>query len=131
MRLRILLSVLLVSAAPAAGWAAPKPHAKGEAKLAELLAGRTPGPALDCIDPGNVETVEIIDRTAILYRMPGGALYVNRPNAGAMELEWDSTLTSNTVGARLCNHDTMKASRFNETSFVMLGPFTPYSKVAN
>ncbi len=129
MRLRILLSVLLVAAPMGAG-AAPKPYAKGEAKLAEALEGRTAGPPLDCIDPKNTETVEIIDRTAILYRMPGGGLYVNRPSAGAADLEWDSILTTRTVGARLCNHDTMTASRFGGTSFMMLGPFIPYGKAA-
>ncbi|PIB93622.1 hypothetical protein [Caulobacter sp. FWC2] len=123
-----LMAAALLIAAPSA-WAAPKPHPKGEAKLAEALAGRVAAAPLDCIDPRSAETVEIIDRTAILYRMPGGALYVNRPDAGASELEWDSTLTSRTVGARLCHHDTMTAARFSETSFVMLGPFIPYSKV--
>lgn len=130
MRLRILMSALLVAIIPLAASAAPKPYAKGEAKLAEALAGRTAGPPLDCLDPKTVETVEVIERTAILYRMPGGVLYLNRPDAGAMDLEWDSTLTTRTVGARLCHHDAMVASRFGETSFLMLGPFIPYSKVA-
>lgn len=123
----LMAATLLVAGLPA--WAAPKPHLKGEAKLAEALAGRVAAAPLDCIDPRTAETVEIIDRTAILYRMPGGALYVNRPDAGASELEWDSTLTTRTVGARLCHHDTMISARFNETNFVMLGPFIPYSKV--
>lgn len=125
---RILISVLLVGATPAL--AAPKPYPQGEAKLAKALDGRIAGAPLDCIDPKNVETVEIIDRTAILYRMPGGGLYLNRPSAGAMDLEWDSTLTSRTIGARLCNHDTMTASRFGGASFLMLGPFIPYGKAA-
>ena len=129
MRLWILTSVLLVALASTA-LAAPKPRLKGEAKLAKILEGRTAGPPLDCVDPKSVETVEIIDRTAILYRMPGGRLYVNRPEAGAADLEWDSTLTSRTFGARLCRHDTMIASRFGETSFLLLGSFTPYGRVA-
>ena len=129
MRLWTLTSVLLVALASTA-LAAPKPRLKGEAKLAKILEGRTAGPPLDCVDPRSVETVEIIDRTAILYRMPGGSLYVNRPEAGAADLKWDSTLTSRTVGARLCRHDAMTASRFGETSFLLLGPFTPYGKVA-
>jgi hypothetical protein len=128
MRPWILMSVLLVAVATTAS-AAPKPRLKGEAKLAEVLLGRVAGAPLDCIDPRSVETVEIIDRTAILYRMPGGVLYLNRPDAGAADLEWDSTLTSRTIGARLCRHDTMTASRFGETNFVMLGPFIPYGKV--
>lgn len=120
-------AALLMAASPV--WSAPKPYPKGEAKLAEALVGRVAAAPLDCIDPRSVETVEIIDRTAILYRMPGGALYVNRPDAGASELEWDTTLTTRTVGARLCHHDTVSADRFGEKGFVMLGRFVPYGKV--
>ncbi|WP_395445768.1 hypothetical protein [Caulobacter sp. UC70_42] len=129
MRPWILMSVLLVALASTAQ-AAPKPRLMGEARLAKILEGRTAGPPLDCVDLRSVETVEIIDRTAILYRMPGGRLYVSRPEAGAADLKWDSTLTSRTVGARLCRYDTMIASRFGGASFLLLGPFAPYGKVA-
>jgi len=126
----LILGLVAVSLIAGPVRAASTPYPKGEAKLAKALEGRVMGQPVDCIDPHNVETVEIIDRTAILYRMPGGGLYVNRPSAGAADLEWDTTLTTRTVGARLCNHDTMMGSRFGGTSFLMLGPFTPYGRAA-
>lgn len=117
----LLLSLLLA--------ASPQAYPPGEAELAKVLEGRTAGKPLNCVDLRRVETVEIIDRTAVIYRMPGGRLYVNRPNAGAAALERDGTLTARTVGARLCNHDQATISRFGATGFVMMGAFVPYGKV--
>lgn len=116
----LLLTLLL--AAP------PQAYPPGEAELAQALQGRTAGKPLTCIDARRVETVEIIDRTAVIYRMPGGKLYVNRPNAGAAALERDATLTTRTYTPRLCAYDAATISRFGAMGFVMLGPFVPYSK---
>lgn len=116
----LLLALLLAAAQP--------PYAPGEAKLAEALKGRTAGQPLTCLDARTAQAVEIIDRTAILYRMPGGLIYVNRPNAGAAVLERDATLTTRTVGSRLCAYDSATMSRFGSFGLLVLGPFTPYGK---
>lgn len=117
-----LLLALLLAAAP------QPPYAPGEAKLAEILKGRTAGKPLTCLDARAAQTVEIIDGTAIVYRMPGGLIYVNRPGAGAAALERDAMLTTRTVGSRLCAYDTATVSRFGSFGLLVLGPFTPYGK---
>ena len=74
----LALAATAMLATPAV--ASPRLH--GEAQLAKMLEGRTPGKPVDCIDLSRVRSSQIIDRTAIVYDA-GGTLYVNRPRGGA------------------------------------------------
>lgn len=127
------LAAIIILAAGSAAVAAPKVVETPEQTLARMLEGRTAGPPVDCINPRNTDTVEIIDKTAIIYRMTSGRIYVNRPAAGATALRRDQTLVTRTIGAQLCNRDSVNlidpGSQFS-AGFVSLGPFTPYSKPA-
>jgi hypothetical protein len=67
----------------------PRSTGAAEAKLAKLLEGRTAGAPVDCINQRLIASSQIIDKTAIVYRMPGGALYVNRPTAAPTR--WTAT----------------------------------------
>lgn len=128
-RLSGLMAVLALAGAGAADAATPKPPP--EQVLAKMLEGRTAGAPVDCIDSRSIETVDIVDKTAIVYRLRGGRLYVNRPRIGADALRRDQTLVTRTVGTRLCSFDAVNlleaGARF-EAGFVSLGTFTPYDK---
>jgi hypothetical protein len=124
------LSAVLVLAASGAT-AADRPNPEGEAKLAKLLEGRAPGKPVHCINLRATDSSEIIDGTAIVYKGPGGRLYVNRPRGGADNLRRDDVLVTKTVTSQLCNIDAVtlvdSLSRFPR-GFVNLGDFVPYAK---
>ncbi|MET3665245.1 hypothetical protein [Caulobacter sp. 1776] len=124
------LAVLAVLATSSAAGAAEKHRAPPEAELAKLLEGRTAGKPVDCINLRLSGASRIIDKTAIVYEMPGGALYVNRPN-GADFLDRDATLVTKTSGTELCRMDIVtlvdQGSRLPRGS-VSLEAFTPYPK---
>ena len=129
------LTALLILAGASSAWAAPKApkiNAKGEAKLATFLEGRTAGPPQDCIDPRSAVEVEIFDGTAIVYKVPGGKAYVNRPSAGAGALEYDVMVSSRTYEARLCKNDMMIVTEPGSrlpSGALSLGSFVPYGPV--
>ncbi|MDR7231048.1 hypothetical protein J2X45_002143 [Caulobacter sp. BE264] len=128
-KLNGLVALLALSAASAASAATPKPPP--EQVLAKMLDGRTAGAPVNCIDPRGVETVDIVDKTAIVYRLRGGRVYVNRPRIGAEALRRDQILVTKTFGTRLCNFDPVNllesGGRF-DAGFVSLGTFTPYDR---
>lgn len=105
---------------------------RGEARLAKLLDGREAGKPVDCIQLGSVSSTEIVDGTAIVYRV-GGKLYVNRPATGASSLRRDDVLLFTNHDSRLCSVDSVRlldqGSHFQK-GFVGLGKFVPYGKRA-
>jgi hypothetical protein len=121
------LVAVVVLAAAASGAAKEAP----EVKLARLLDGRTAGKPVDCINPRNTESIEIIDGTAIVYRMNSGLVYVNRPSIAAASLRRDYTLVTKISGAQLCRMDMVtlveQGSHF-QAGAISLGMFTPYAK---
>ncbi|HEV2567457.1 hypothetical protein [Sphingomonas sp.] len=114
--------------AAAAASAAPLPP---EERLARLLEGRVAGKPVNCINNINFTSAEIIDGTAIVYRV-GSKLYVNRPRSGADSLDQDDIMVSRPFGSQLCSVDVVdlidRGARF-QTGFVMLGEFVPYTRV--
>jgi hypothetical protein len=129
-----LTAVLVVAAASSALAGAPG-NEKGERSLAKMLEGRTAGQSIDCIDPARAFSSEIINGTAVVYRMPGGKIYVNRPRVGAEFLDQDNMIHTRTFGARLCSYDMVtlvdRGGRLGllPAAFVSMGPFVPYDKV--
>lgn len=123
-----LAAVLVLASASAAF--AEKHREPPEAELAKMLEGRTAGKPVDCLNQRLMGSSRIIDKTAIVYEMPGGALYVNRPN-GAAFLRRDATLVSKTNGGQLCRMDIVTlidpGSRISQGS-VGLNAFVPYLK---
>lgn len=104
----------------------------GEAKLAQRLEGRTAGKPVNCISLHSVDSTEIIDKTAIVYRARGGKLYVNRPRSGAESLDRHDVLVTKVVGSQLCDLDIVNLldpSTRMSSGFVGLGDFVPYAKV--
>jgi hypothetical protein len=106
------------------------PRDPPQVQLQKLLAGRVAGTPVDCIDLRSASSTQIIDGTAIVYRV-GRKLYVNQPRAGASSLDDDDIMVTRTFGSRLCSVDTVhmvdRAARIPR-GFVMLGKFVPYTK---
>lgn len=103
----------------------------GTRALSKALKGRTPGTPVDCLTLSNIRSVEIIDRTGIIYETNDRTRYLNLPRAGARSLDsWD-VLVSDTHSPRLCSIDVVKivdhVSRFPK-GFVSLGKFIPYTR---
>ena len=126
-----LAAAALAAAVIMPGHAGPREE-RGEARLAKLLDGREAGKPVDCIQLSSVSSTEIVDGTAIVYRV-GSKLYVNRPATGASSLRRDDVLFFSNHDSRLCSVDSVKlidqGSHFQK-GFVGLSKFVPYGKRA-
>ena len=130
--MRPLIPGILAAAALAASPAvAAKEKRNPEEQLAKLLDGRVAGDPRSCITQSRIDSSQIIDKTAIVYR-DGSTLWVNRPRSGAQSLDEDDVLVTKLTGSQLCSIDTVqlhdRASHFWR-GFVSLGEFVPYRKV--
>ncbi|AMG76363.1 MULTISPECIES: hypothetical protein [Sphingopyxis] len=131
--MRSLVPVLIAATALVATPAVAKEKLAPEAQLAKLLEGRTAGEPQDCITLSSVSDSQVIDKTAIVYRI-GGTLWVNRPTTGAESLNDDVVLVTKLPTGRLCSIDTVelhdRTSHFYR-GFVGLGKFVPYRRAAS
>ena len=130
--MRTLIPAILAAAALAASPAvAAKEKRSPEEQLAKLLGGRVAGDPRSCITLSRIDSSQIIDKTAIVYR-DGSTLWVNRPRSGAQSLDEDDVLVTKLTGSQLCSIDTVqlhdRSSHFWR-GFVSLGEFVPYRKV--
>ena len=109
--------------------------AKGEAKLAKALEGRTVRAGIPCIDVRKIISTEIFNGTAIVYRLRGSpTLYVNRPTAGAEGLNGNNTLGIEQAvqlceGMNLMTGD--NGGRGGGSAYnggIQLGEFVPWAK---
>jgi hypothetical protein len=103
-----------------------------EEEIAKALQGREAGKPTNCIYQRDIDSAQIVDRTAILYKMRGGTIYLNRPASGAQSLDWNVILVTDTHSDQLCSIDIVKLidqgtpHMFRGT--VGLGAFVPYTK---
>jgi hypothetical protein len=128
------LMTVAVLATASSALAGDEGNAKGERSLAKMVEGRVAGEPVDCIDPRRALMTDVIDKTAIVIRMPGGIVYVNRPEMGVAALDHDFIINPRTNGVRLCRGDAVamvdrggKGSAGSRAS-VSLGQFVPYTK---
>ncbi|MFC3174882.1 hypothetical protein ACFOD9_11540 [Novosphingobium bradum] len=129
MRQTFLIPALLASAVPVApAIAAPRPSP--EAQLEKLLAGRTAGQPVSCINPRISSETQVIDHTAIVYGS-GRTIYVQRPG-NARALSSDDVLVTRLSGTdQLCDVDVV---HLHDRSggwwhgFVTLNRFVPYTR---
>lgn len=129
--MRPLIPTLLAAAALAIAPAAlARDKLAPEDQLAKLLKGRVAGKPQNCIPLAGASSSQIIDKTAIVYRI-GGTMWVNRPRGGAESLDDDDILVLKTSGSQLCSIDTIelhdRASHMY-SGFVSLGEFVPYRR---
>ncbi|MFV0644823.1 MAG: hypothetical protein ACK5NN_10050 [Sphingomonadaceae bacterium] len=109
-----------------------KPRMTGEEKLAKMLDGREAGEPQSCIfTPGN-NSMQVIDKTALVYKS-GGTIWVSRPT-DPRSLDDDDILVIRRTGSQLCKLDmitTMDRTGGFYTGNVMLNDFVPYRKAAS
>lgn len=134
--MRIIRWSMATALALATGMAAHASAAgdeRGEKSLAKMLEGRVAGAPVNCLDTRRAFSAEIVDKTAIVYRMPDGALYVNRPQAGAASLDRQSVMQTRSVISQTCKGDRVDLIESGgkggiARGGVLLGDFTPYAK---
>jgi hypothetical protein len=126
-----MIRTMLLAAAALATPVVAAPRDTPELQLQKVLAGRVAGKPTDCINLSSVNSTQIIDGRAIIYKA-GGKVYVNEPRSGAETLRDDDILLTQTFGSQLCSIDSVKlldrGARF-QRGFVTLGKFVPYSLV--
>ena len=129
--MRHLIPALLAAAAiVVASAATAREKLAPEDQLAKLLEGRVAGEPQNCIPLSTTRSSQIIDKTAIVYRV-GSTLWVNRPKGGAESLDDDDILVLKTSGSQLCSIDTLELhdrTSHMYSGFVSLGEFVPYRR---
>jgi hypothetical protein len=130
--MRHLIPALLAAAAIAAAPAATaREKLAPEDQLAKLLEGRVAGEPQDCISLSTARSSQIIEKTAIVYKV-GSTYWVNRPRGGAESLDDDDILVTKTTGSQLCSIDAVELrdrTSHMYAGFVSLGKFVPYKRV--
>lgn len=125
--------LLVVAVLAGASGALADEAQRGERYLASEIKGRVAGQPVDCLTFNRPYTTEVISKTAILYRLKGGAMYVNRPIRGAKDMDDESVVRARIGAPTVCAHDvlplyfTYGANR-PPSNAVTLGQFVPYSK---
>lgn len=128
--MRPLIPAILAAVALAATPAVAREKLTPEAQLAKLLDGRIAGEPQDCIQLSSVTSSQVIDKTAIVYKI-GSTYWVNRPDGGAASLDDDDILVTKLTTGQLCSIDTVELhdrTSHMYSGFVSLGKFVPYSK---
>ena len=129
--MRHLIPALLAAAAIAAAPAAAREKLAPEDQLAKLLEGRVAGEPQDCISLSTARSSQIIEKTAIVYKV-GSTYWVNRPKGGAESLDDDDILVTKTIGSQLCSIDAVELrdrTSHMYAGFMSLDQFVPYKRV--
>jgi hypothetical protein len=128
---RLLIAATVLVFAGATAYSADKPSRaeKSEARLAELLKGRTAGEPVGCIPEFQSSRLEVLEGVAMVYGS-GKTLYVAKPDRPDT-VQWDDIMVVKRTGGQLCNTDIVRTvdrtSGFT-TGVVFLNKFVPYSK---
>lgn len=126
-KLGLALAAASLLAAPAAQ---ASPRKTPQEQLATLLKDRVAGKPVDCIWMSNVDSTQVIDKTAIVYKS-GSTYYVNYPQVGADSLDDDDILVTKLYSSNLCHIDTVELHDRTSgmwSGFVGLGKFVPYTR---
>jgi len=121
-----LIGVMLMTSALPAQAARLDP----ETRIAKALEGRVAGKPVDCIQQHWIESSEIFEKTAILYKV-GRTWYLNRPASGREFLDRDDVLVTNTHSSNLCSIDVVRLldpGMLFPSGSLGLGRFVPYTK---
>ena len=138
MKLRIPALALVGAAVAVAAFSASQAEVarspKAEQKLARALAGRTAGPAVNCISNFRGQSrMQVVNDDTILFR-DGGTVYVQRPNSACSGIEDGkySLVTRKYGTQQICSGDINQlvdvGTGFHAGSCTF-GPFVPYRKV--
>ena len=102
---------------------------KGEARLARMLEGRTPGEPVTCISAMRSNEIRVIEHVGIVYDA-GRTIYVARITDPRMLDPWEVPVIQR-FGSQLCSTDIIRtvdrAGGFF-TGAVFLTDFVPYTR---
>lgn len=110
---------------------------RNERVLARAIDGRVAGAPVACVTFNQPYSTEVIDKTAVVYRLRDGTMYVNRPLANAENLTRDASSWRESPSQRpLCVNDVTgdyggdiyaNYRRTFRAAVVTMGPFVPYA----
>jgi len=126
--------VLLGGYAALAAVGTQSPSERDAARTAQLMAGRTAGTPVSCVNMRDLGSSRSTGDGGILFEGPGRRIvYVNRPAGGCPDLGPGRTLVTRTTTTRLCRGDIAQVvdpvSRVNYGG-CGLGDFVPYTREA-
>jgi hypothetical protein len=124
------VAVALAATAAAASSVPKGDLAKGEARLARMIAGRTPGKPESCINTNRSDKLEVIPGVAVVYD-GGKTVWVARPKDPQMLGRNDAIVMDRFSAVRLCVQEAMRTvDRYDHyhTGVVFLEDFVPYTK---
>ncbi len=122
---------ILILAACNAQPMAPDRDPRGEARLAQLLAGKVAGAPVDCLEPFRMNDMEVIDRDTIAYR-DGRTVYIQNTDGDCYPSGRSAgyTLVTTRFGTnRACRGDISKVVDSSSGSFAgscAFNDFIPY-----
>lgn len=102
---------------------------RGEARLARMLEGRTPGEPVTCISAMRSNDIRVIEHVGIVYDA-GSTIYVARITDPKMLDAWEVPVIER-FGSQLCSTDiirTVDRSSGFFTGAVFLSDFVPYRR---
>ena len=104
---------------------------RGEARLAEMIEGRTAGEARSCISAMDSNRIRVIDHVGVVYET-AGTVWVARVSDPRQLDSFDVPIFER-HGSQLCKTDvirTVDRSTGMHSGSVFLGDFVPYTRTA-
>jgi hypothetical protein len=130
-RLALIAAGAALALAGTAASAGTTTAQKGEARLARMLEGRTPGEPVSCINTMRSSSdMQVIDEVGLVYDA-GKTIYVARARDPRMLRSFDVLVMNRFSPSRLCAQEPMRTidrgSGF-ATGVVFLEDFVPYTR---
>jgi hypothetical protein len=126
---RLIIAAAVLALSGAAVHSADKTE-KYEARLTQMLEGRTAGEPVTCIALMRSNELEVLEGVGLVYDA-GDTLYVSRPT-DPEALGRDDILIIDRYGSQLCHTDMVHTVDRNGgyfTGVVFLGKFVPWKKL--
>ncbi|MDB5688182.1 MAG: hypothetical protein JWL91_58 [Sphingomonas bacterium] len=131
MRFSALAAAALIAGIGVSAPARTPSAAELSPKVAAALAGRTAGKPRSCVPLRSVRSTEIVDETAIIYKLDRKRWLVNFPEGGCASLRPDRVLVTSTPSTNLCRGDIARIidpPTPIEYGSCGLGDFVPYTR---
>jgi hypothetical protein len=131
MRVLFLASTALIAALGLPASAKTLEPAPLTPKVAEVLAGRTAGKPVSCVRLREVRSTQIVDESAIIYKLNNKKWLVNFPSGGCASLRPERALVTSTPSTSLCRGDIARVidpPTPIEYGSCGLGDFVPYTR---
>ncbi|MEH6758479.1 MAG: hypothetical protein V7676_13355 [Parasphingorhabdus sp.] len=129
------LPLALMLAAPAAhsGTTEVKLSEKEQAKFDKIVAGRTAGKPVSCINRNDQRNMTVVGDKYLIYSSSGNSktIYVNEPYGGCRNVD-RNTLVTRKSSSQLCRGEIAQVKDLTNNMFVdscSFSNFVPYTKI--